>query len=126
MMDAIYDRQGHPVAWRHRDAIFDNTGQPLVLVRQRALFSLTGTCLGTLGDGFYRDFQGFAVALEEGATGGPLPPVLHPTGAQPKWQELPREPQLGPIPPPPRMRLRQWSTRSWHDYIAGAIAPVRR
>lgn len=118
-MDAIYDRNGQPVAWRHRDAIFDTAGKPLALVRQRGVFSPQGVCLGRLGDGFYRDLDGYAVALEEGATGGPMPPVLHPTGAQPRWQELPREPQLGPLAPAPRMLLREWSRHDWDAYING-------
>jgi hypothetical protein len=118
-MDAIFDREGSPIAWRHRDAIFDNAGQPLAIVRARAVFSLAGQALGRFEDGFYRDLDGHAVAFEAGATGGPLPPVPHPTGAQPKWAELPREPALGAIPPAPRMRSRAWSQTTWDAFITG-------
>jgi len=123
-MEPIYDRAGEPIAWRHRDAIFNNRGKPLALVRARVVYAPDGRFLGRFGDGFYRDASGYAVAFEEGATGGPLPPLVHPTGAQPRWEELPREPQLATPPAPPRMLLRAWSPHSWEDYISGAAAPV--
>jgi len=123
-MEPIYDRTGQPVAWRHRDAIFNTKGIPLALVRARVLFSLNGQFIGRIGDGFYRDSAGHAVAFEAGATGGPLPPLVHPVGAQPRWQELPHHPNFASPPPPPRILLRSWSPHSWDEFIAGVSAPV--
>lgn len=123
-MEPIYDRSGQPIAWRHRDAIFNNAGRPLALVRARVAFALDGRFLGRFGDGFYRDAKGYAVAFEAGATGGPLPPLPHPVGAQPRWQELPHDPAFAPAPPPPPMLLRAWSPRTWDEFITGAPSPV--
>lgn len=124
-MEPIYDRTGQPIAWRHRDAIFNTAGKPLALVRARVLYSLSGQFLGRIGDGFYRDADGHTVAFEVGATGGPLPPLVHPTGAQPLCDELPLDPTFAIPPPAPRMLLRSWSPRSWDAFITGAAARVR-
>jgi hypothetical protein len=123
-MDAIFNSTGHPVAWRYRDAIFNDAGKPLALIRNRNVFTVKGRYLGRFEDGFFRDPQGKAVAFHRGATGGPLPPVTEPASLQPKFQELPHDPEFETPPPPPRFRQRDWSQYTWDQFLKGVLKPA--
>jgi hypothetical protein len=118
-MEPIFDRHGETVAWRHRDFIYDPKGKARALVRQRTVFTFQGKFLGRFEDGFYRDPQARAVAFEEGATGGPMQPVLKVRPLPPPPKDLPYPPTIEDVPPPPRFRANAWSDISWDDFLRG-------
>ncbi len=121
-MEAIFDRAGRTVAWRLRDVVYDLEGRAIGLVHNRAIYSPEGKFLAHFQDGWVRDEKGAAVACEEGATGGPLPPVPQPLPAAPPHEVRPPQPQFEPTPPL-RFRPMRWSDRSWDDII-GQAQPV--
>jgi hypothetical protein len=120
-LEAIYDREGRAVAWRRRDAIHDAEGRLRAFIHDHAVFTYAGEYLGRYEDGFYRDARGAAVAFEDGATGGPLPPPTIERDAIAPVPELPRPAPTVTAPPPPPIRPRRWSDTGWEAFLRGPV-----
>jgi len=120
-VEAMFDRAGRTVAWRLRDVVYDLDGRAVGLVHNRAIFSPKGRFLAHFQDGWVRDERGAALAFEEGATGGPLPPVPLPIPAAPPPALRPAQPQFEQAPPL-RFRPIRWSERSWDEVVGEAEA----
>jgi hypothetical protein len=116
----IYNKQGHPVAWKYSNFIYDLYGKQLPIYLEMAgLLNFKGKYLGYFSTGFFRDKRGSAVAFVQGAHDGPtLPmmewinPVIIPPAVYPPFLTT---------PPIQFLDRFDWSYFSWNQYIGQEV-----
>jgi 4-fold beta flower protein len=123
-MEPIFDRSGGTVAWLDNDVIRDRAGRAVAFIprhtssQQAAVYSYAPEHLGYLGDGFFRDIKGDAVAFLASHAHGPITPIpgLPPLPPLPAIAALP---PFAPLPPIAPLPTYNWSRLCWADFVEG-------
>jgi hypothetical protein len=116
----IYNRFGKTVGWITNDFIFDRAGHACAFVWNGAVVSYSGGHRGHFEQGFFRDWEGHAVAFVEGAAGGPLTPLTEPPPPLPALQLPTKRPPATAVPAAPtttRFSL-SWSREDWAQFLS--------
>ena len=117
-MTPIYDKNGQVVGWIKNDVIFDLRNRYVAFISNNNVFDYIPRHLGSFQNGYFKDKFGNAVALIEGAQGGPIarkksiPPI-------PPIPPIPRIPPIPPIPPITPIGSLNWSNTTWNELLFG-------
>jgi hypothetical protein len=114
----IYNRFGKTVGWLMGDFIFDRTGQGRAFILNGTVVSYSGGHRGHYEQGFFRDWDGHAVAFVPGASGGPLTPHLEAPPPLPALR-IPAERPLATANHPTTARFSvSWSRGDWAQFLS--------
>lgn len=116
-MAPIFDEWGRAVSWLNVGVIYDSRGNPRAFIQDDAVFTYRSVYIGTIDSGLFRDRSGAVVMFIEGATNGPLLPLVEVPLVAPIPMFSPILP-IGLLPPiAPMPGLRAWSPLSLEAFL---------
>lgn len=76
-MNPIFNNNGQVVAWQHNENIYHLDGSHAAVIDGDNVYGHSGQHLGVFDNGLFRDHQGGTVAFLDGASGGPMLPIIN-------------------------------------------------
>ena len=116
-MQAIYNKQGHTVAWLSYRDLYDTSGGYIGFIKGYGVFNLKSKYCGSLKQSVFRDTSGLVVAIMKGAKKVSSLPALK---TKPHKPTKKTKPVLKPIGSSPSLGSfkAQWSRLNWSQFIA--------
>ena len=115
-MQAIFNKQGHTVAWLSYKDVYDRKGKFIAYLKGNAVYNRSSEYCGTLKQSFFRDVSGYVVAFLNGAKNGPSLPSLKSLPS--KLIKKPRpSTKVAPPAPAPKSPKYGWSKLEWEVFI---------
>ena len=117
-MEAIFNRNGHAVAWLKNGAVYNLSGDHRAYVHKGAVISYVAGYIGRVDQGHFKDRSHQCVAFLRGAFGGATLPIPCVNPALPALK-LPPSHVIPPVPMARSIVTHRWSDLDWESYLAG-------